>query len=193
MAFSRMFLKSLGLTDEQVQAVIEEHTAVTDALKKFKEDAGKLADVQKELDDLKEATADYETIKKDLATEKQSFADYKKQVEGKETLSKVKDAYKELLKEAKIDSKRIDAILRITDWNGMKLNTEGKLEGADKLTESIKKDYAEFVVKEGSKGAEPETPPADENNSNDAATAKWIRERAAKRHAGIYGETKGAE
>ena len=43
MAFTRNFLKTMSLTDEQVQAIMEEHTAVTDALKaqrdKFETDA----------------------------------------------------------------------------------------------------------------------------------------------------------
>ena len=57
--FTRNFLKALGLTDDQVNAIVEEHTSVTDALKKqrddakaeaekFKADAEKLPDIQKE-------------------------------------------------------------------------------------------------------------------------------------------------
>ena len=64
MAFSRDFLKALSLTDEQVGAIIQEHTSVTDALKaqrdKAKEDlsaaqkeAAKVTELQKEIDALK--------------------------------------------------------------------------------------------------------------------------------------------
>ena len=52
MALTRAFLKGMNLTDEQISAVIEEHTNVTDALKadrdKYKEEAEKLPTVQKE-------------------------------------------------------------------------------------------------------------------------------------------------
>ena len=59
MALTRRFLKGMGLTEEQVDTIIEAHTEVTDGLKEqinqYKADADKLVDVQKELDDLKSA------------------------------------------------------------------------------------------------------------------------------------------
>ena len=49
----------MGLTDEQVDSIIEMHTDTVDGLKadisKYKGDAEKLPGVQKELDDLKAA------------------------------------------------------------------------------------------------------------------------------------------
>ena len=59
MALSRKLLKGMGLTDEQVDTIIEAHTDTVDGLKEqvktYKADADKLQDVQKELDDLKAA------------------------------------------------------------------------------------------------------------------------------------------
>jgi hypothetical protein len=56
MAFSRKALKAMGLTDEQVDSIIELHTESTDAIKadrdKYKEDAEKLPDVQRQLDEV---------------------------------------------------------------------------------------------------------------------------------------------
>ena len=56
MGLSRAMLKGMGLTDEQVTAIVEEHTAVLSAIKedrdKYKADAENLPKVQKELDDL---------------------------------------------------------------------------------------------------------------------------------------------
>ena len=62
MALTRaMLLKGMGLTEEQVSAIIEEHTNVTSALKEqikeYKTDAEKLPEVQKELDDMKKDTS----------------------------------------------------------------------------------------------------------------------------------------
>ena len=52
MALTRAFLKGMGLTDEQVGAIIEEHTSVTSALKDqikgYKEKADEYDDVKKE-------------------------------------------------------------------------------------------------------------------------------------------------
>ena len=54
MALTRAFLKSMTLTDEQVSAIIEEHSATVTGLKneisKYKEDAEKVPDLQKKLE-----------------------------------------------------------------------------------------------------------------------------------------------
>ena len=59
MALTRKLLKGMGLTDEQVDTIIEAHTDTVDGLKadvdKYKADAEKLPGVQKQLDDLKAA------------------------------------------------------------------------------------------------------------------------------------------
>ena len=53
MALTRAFLKSMTLTDEQISAIIEEHSATVTGLKseisKYKEDAEKVLDLQKKL------------------------------------------------------------------------------------------------------------------------------------------------
>ena len=62
MAVTRSFLKGMGLTDEQVSAIIEEHTNTVNGLKEardtYKADAEKLTAVQKQLDDLKANSGD---------------------------------------------------------------------------------------------------------------------------------------
>ena len=59
MALTRKLLKGMGLTEEQVDTIIEAHTDTVDGLKedikKYKDNAEKLPTVQKELDDLKAA------------------------------------------------------------------------------------------------------------------------------------------
>lgn len=59
MSITRKFLKGMGLTEEQVDTIIEAHTETVDGLKsnvdKYKAEAEKLPDVQKELDELKAA------------------------------------------------------------------------------------------------------------------------------------------
>ena len=62
MALTRKLLKGMGLTDEQVDTIIEAHTDTVDGLKEqvkvYKADADKLTTVQKELDGLKAAGDD---------------------------------------------------------------------------------------------------------------------------------------
>ena len=51
MALTRAMLKGMGLTEEQISAIIDEHTSVTTALKdqikEYKEQADRLPEVQK--------------------------------------------------------------------------------------------------------------------------------------------------
>ena len=59
MALTRKSLKAMGLTDEQVDSIIEMHSETVDGLKEqvktYKADAEKLPSVQKEVDGLKAA------------------------------------------------------------------------------------------------------------------------------------------
>lgn len=170
MAVTRSFLKGMGLTDEQVGAIIEEHTNTVNGLKEardtYKADAEKLTAVQKQLDDLKANSGD--DWKEKYNTLKKTFDDFKTEAASQEKAEKVKAAYAQLLKDANVDSKRIDAILKITDMSGMSLDESGKLVDADKLSESIKSEWGAFIQTTGVKGSSVETPP--ENHSGTTMT-----------------------
>lgn len=186
MGLSRAMLKGMGLTDEQVTAIVEEHTAVLAAIKeerdKYKADAEKLPSIQKELDNLKTSGGDWEKKYNDEHT---AFEAYKKDLEDKAKVEAVKNAYKSLLKEAKVGDKHIDSILRVTDFSAMKLDKEGKLTDSDKLAEGIKKDWSGFITTTETKGSDPATPPAS-NGGNDGHTGR-AKELAAQRYAQLYG------
>ena len=171
---------------------MEEHTAVTTALKgqrdqfegdvnKYKADAEKLAQVQKELDELKarkDYKADYDKAVKDLE-------DYKKQVTAEAEAAKVRAAYKQLLTDEKISDKRHDAILKVTDFSGMKLGEDGKLLDADKLKEAIGKDWAEFRVSTRDRGENVDHPPRGENGGG---VNTEMQKYAKKFHDERYGK-----
>ena len=159
MGFSRSFLKATGLSDEQITAVIEEHTAVTDALKKerdgFKEQASKAADLQRQLDGLKGG----EDYKQKYEDEHRAFEDFKKQTAKEAETAKVKAAYRKLLAEEGISEKRLDSILKVTDLSGMRLDKDGELENADELKKAIDNEWSEFKTTVTEKGAQVEKPP----------------------------------
>lgn len=167
MAVTRSFLKGMGLTDEQVGAIIEEHTNTVNGLKEardtYKADADKLQTVQKQLDDLKANSGD--DWKEKYNTLKKTFDDFKTESANQAKAEKIKAAYTQLLKDANVDSKRIDAILKITDLKDMSLGEDGKLADADKLTENIKTEWGAFIQTTGVKGANVETPPENHNGS----------------------------
>ena len=192
MALTRAMLKGMGLTEEQVSAIIEEHTNVTSALKdqvkEYKANAEKLPEVQKELDDLKKDTSASDWEKK-YNEEHTAFEQYKTDISNKEKSEKIKSAYKKLLSECKVGDKHIDSILRVTDFSGMKLMEDGSLEGADKLKEKIGSDWSGFITSTETKpNGNPETPPGGGNpDSNRTGRAA---ELAAKYHDSLYGKVK---
>lgn len=160
MALTRGMLKGMGLTDEQINAVIEAHTEVTNALKderdQYKEEAEKLPGVQKELDDLKKDGGDW---KAKYEKEHKDFADYKADQEAAAGKQSIEKAYRELLKECKVSEKRIDSIMKIADLSKIELDKEGKIKDSDKVTEGIKEEWSDFIESSSTSGARTETPP----------------------------------
>jgi len=160
MAFTRSFLKATGLTDEQISAVMEEHVAVTNGLKeerdKYKADADKLPDLQKKLQDAK-ANEEY---KQKYENEHTAFEDFKTKTAEDAKAAKVKAAYRKLLVEEKIGESKLDKIIKVTDFSGMKLGDDDKLEGEADLRKAIGEEWGEFRTTVSTKGAKVSTPPA---------------------------------
>lgn len=160
MALTRSLLKGMGLTDEQVSSIIEAHTETVDGLKaerdRYKEQAAKLDDVQKELDKVKGG----ENWQDKYEAEHKAFADYKAEVSNKETLREVKAAFRKLLTDNNVGEKHIDSIMKVTDFSKKKLGADGKLENEAAEVESIKNDWGGFITTTQTKGADVSTPPA---------------------------------
>lgn len=158
MAFTRKFLSALGIEEDKVEEIITAHTEVTDALKeerdKYKKDAEELPKVQAQLNDaLKKGDDAY---KEKYEKEHKAFEDYKKEQDAEALQRKKKSAYKEILKEAGIQDKRIDAVLKVSGdvINKIELDDDGKVKGADELTKAAAKEWPEFIAKEETRGTD---------------------------------------
>ena len=164
MAFTRKMLKAMGIEDEKIDQIIDAHSETVDALKAdrdaYKEDAAKLAAVQKELDALKAKGDD--GYKAKYEAEKAAHDALKADIAAKETKKAKTDAYRELLKGANIDEKRIATILRAEapTIDKIELDADGKIKNAEQYTQSIKSDWADFIVTQSAKGTNTATPPA---------------------------------
>lgn len=160
MALTRKMLKGMGLTEEQIDTIIEGHDETVSGLKdKITELTGKANqadalkkerdDLQKKIDDASGGTdwkAEYDKLKADT--------------EAKETASKVKTAYRQLLIDAHVDPDMIDTVMDATRFDDKKLDKDGKtLKDADKLTEGITSKWSKFIVTEGTKAPPIKTPP----------------------------------
>lgn len=156
--------------DAAITAILDGHTASVDALREerdtYKKAADELPEVKKSLEEYKKNAGKGDPYEEKYNALKTEYDTYKKDVTAKETTAKKQDAYKELLKDAGVDSKRYGAILKVTDLSKAELDKEGKFKDADKLKESIKKDWADFIVTEGKEGAKTSTPPAGKGTSS---------------------------
>ena len=174
MSLTRRALKAMGISDEQVDEIIAAHTETVDALKEqrdaYKADAEKLADVQKQLD---KATADLEAAGKDAykvkyEALKEEYEGYKTEQTKKESHAAKEKAYRALLQEAGVSEKRLESVLKVSDVDSVELDEKGGIKGADKLTEAIKTEWADFITTTETRGASTSNPPA--NNNGGAMT-----------------------
>lgn len=185
MALTRKYLKSMGLTEEQVDAIIDLHLEVKNDLeeqiKTYKADALKLPTVQKELDDLKKG--DGEDWKGKYDAEKAAHDKTKSDHAAKETAAKVKSAYRAMLKEAGVADKYLDTVIKATDMSGMKLDKDGKLEGAEDLSKSAETEWADFIQTTTTKGASVATPPGNTGGRMTKEDIAKIKDTAARQAA----------
>ena len=163
MALSRSMLKGMGLTDEQIGAIIDAHSETVEALKKErdqnKEAAEKYDTTKKELDEIK---SNNDSWKEKYETERKAFDEYRKGVADKERTANKIDAYRKLLIAQNVSEKHIDSILRVTDFKDFNLEEDGKLSDESKLVESIKNDWAGFIGTVSTKGMSVDKPPVTE-------------------------------
>lgn len=188
MAFTRKGIREIigeGCTEEIENQLMALHLGVVDPLKdqvaQYKADAEKLPQVQKELDDEKA-----NSYKEKYEKEHSDFAAYKKDVETKETTAKKSAAYRALLKETGVSEKRIEAILKVSSIDDVEFGDDGKVKNADKIKESIKTEWADFITTEGVKGADTNTPP--ENNGGNGTQLSRAAQVAQKHYEAMYGK-----
>lgn len=167
MALTRKLLESLGLESDKVSTIIDAHAETVDALKaqieNYKTDASKVAEVQKELEATQKELEGLKTTGGDWKTkyekEHADFELFKAEQTKREERTEKENAYKALLKEAGVSEKRIDSIVKVTDLESITIEN-GKVKDADKLTESIKKEWGDFLTTQQTSGARTQTPPA---------------------------------
>lgn len=171
MALTRRSLKAMGIEDEKIDEIIAAHAETVDALKEqrdnYKAQADELAKVQQKLDEANETIkangSDAWKVKYDAI--KEEYDNYKSDISAKETTRAKQAAYREVLKAAGVSDKRIDSIIRVSDIDSVELDESGKIKEADKLTESIKNEWADFIVSTNIKGADTATPPTTSKKS----------------------------
>jgi len=159
MSLTRAFLRGMSLTDEQINAIIEEHTSSTDALKEqrdqYKSKADELDAVKKELEDSK--NNDWQ---KRYESEHEAFEAFKNNITTEKTKAEKTAAFKALLTDTGISEKYLETVMKVSNLDDIELNKDGGIRNAEKLAANIKAEYGDFIVVTETQGANVETPPA---------------------------------
>ena len=163
MALTRKLLKGMGLTDEQVDTIIEAHTDTVDGLKadvsKYKSDAEKLAGVEKELNDLK-AMGDG-GYKEKYEKEHKDFEDYKADITAKESKAAKEKAVRAYFESKNITGANLDLAMRGCGEEMAALEMDGdKIKDTKSLDALVDGTYKGLVSNTQVKGANPANPPA---------------------------------
>lgn len=86
------------------------------------------------------------------------FETYKTEQQAKDAHNVKEKAYTELLKAAGVPEKRLGAILKVTDLDALEMDGDA-LKDADKLTDTIKTEWADFIPTVTTAGPTTPTPP----------------------------------
>ena len=196
MALTRKFLEGMGIEDKQVESIIEAHSETVNGLKadrdKYKEQAQRVPDLQKQLEEAQAASNGDDEWEQKYNDEHQAFEDFKAQVATEKADAEKAQAYRGMLMAAGIDPKRIDAIMRVTDLSEVEMGEDGKLKEAGKLEEAAKEEWADFVIKTITKGSNPATPPETKEKMPEGADPD-VAKRMQERHERMFGKTETKE
>lgn len=166
MAVTRKALKAMGLTDEQVDSIVEMHTETVDGLKadlnRYKADAEKLPGVQEEL---AKAQEELSTTKNDGWKEKhdvikKEFDDYKADITAKETRAAKEKAVRAYFESKKIEGANLNLAMRSSAAEIEAVELDGdKIKDAAALDALVAGDLAGLVTKTTVTGANTAHPP----------------------------------
>ena len=176
MALTRKSLKAMGLTDEQVDSIIEMHSETVDGLKEqvktYKADAEKLPNVQKELDDLKAAGDG--GFKEKFEKEHSDFENFKKTIQEKETKVATESAAKAFCESKGITGNSLEIAMRGSSAEIAALDLDGeKIKDSSALDALVNGTFKALVSTTTTKGANIPNPPV--TTPNKAYSADDIR------------------
>lgn len=158
----------MALERKDLRAILEDETVdVSGKMKKILDMLHTETDaLQDQLGEAKAATAKAEKERDEANGGKQAaekaLTDYKAQQTQKDTHAAKEAKFRELLKTAGVLDKYADRIVRLSgeDIDKMELDSKGNVKNADKLAESLKTDWSDYVGSTTTKGAQVDNPPA---------------------------------
>ena len=145
----RAILENTELSvEERIDRIIDGHLETVNGLKadvaRYKADAERLPEVQRELDGLKNG----EDWKAKYEKEHSDFEEHKANQSKEKTRAAKEAAYRAQLSAAGIDDRRIGTIIKASGAaiDALELNEDGTAKNADQLAESIKTEWGDLIT-----------------------------------------------
>lgn len=197
MSLTRKSLKAMGLTDEQIESVIEAHAETVNGLKE------KLEAVENNVETVEKLKADVEKYKKELETANQTIADgekykemyenekgeyekYKSDITAKETKAAKEKAVNKYFKSKGISDNNMAIAMRgvKSEIDATELDEKGEIKDTKVFDDLIKGDYARLISQTETKGTQTQTPPPNSNKvTKTKAEIMQIRNTAERQKA----------
>lgn len=173
MALTRKMLRAMSIDDEKIDQIIEAHGETVDALKQqrdaFKADAERIPTLEQELSAAKKQFDDSgsDSYKEKYEALFNEFNDFKATVSKEKEHIKKQNAYRDLLKAAGVDDKRLDTVLKVSDFNSIEFDDDGNVQNSDDLTKSIQNEWSDFISTQKTNGAKVDEPPTNKGGADD--------------------------
>lgn len=160
MALTRKFLRTLGIEEDKIDEIIGAHTDVVDDIKnerdKYKNAAELAAKNKPETaNSVSDDGKDYKSL---YDKEHSDFEQYKKNIDDERIATAKRKALSELIGEVGIKDKLAETIVKGFDLDDITID-DGKIKGADKLTEKIKSEWKDYIPESRVEGVPVATPP----------------------------------
>lgn len=176
MALGRKFLESMGLTEVQVQAIIDAHTETVNGLIARAETAEKAAEstqaVTKERDDLKKQNEELQKNTGDAAKIQKELDDFKASVKAEKSLVNRRAVMRDLLKNT-VGIKRekaLDLIVSAEKLDSYEWDENDKLKDPESVAKALKEQHADWISETETEGLPNSNPPSGGGSKTDVET-----------------------
>lgn len=185
MALTQAMLKAMGIEDEKREQILEAHQGVLESIKKerdeLREEASKVPSLEKQIEDMK-AAQPTEDWQKKFDEIKKEFDEYKASVQAEQAKQEKARLYRSMLREAGVDERRIDSIMKVTDLSGINVE-EGAIADAETVKEAIAKEWGDFIAHTNTQGANVDNPPANAGAKMTRDEIMAIKDTSARQKA----------
>lgn len=163
------------------------------AKERYKEKLNEIDELTGKLQTAEDSVATAEKWKTKYEAMKEDFTNFKADQAKKESRAAKETAYRALLKQAGVSEKRIEAVLKVSDVDGVELNEKGEITDVKDRLKSIKDEWADFIETTEVKGAQTPNPPV--NTGGHTMTIEEIdkirdpgeRQRAMAQNLDLFG------